>query len=879
MEIIIPHINTDLDALGAAVGVQVLYPRATIVLPGATLPLAKEFISLHRYNLRVRTPREIDLKAVTQVIVVDTADPDRLGPLGEVARQAETHVFDHHPPDESDLPAVLEVRDLVGSTCTLIAELLEEARVKLTPLQATVMLLGIYSDTGSLNFTGTTDRDARAAAFLLTQGASLRAIARFIQATLSPDQVDLLHQMQTQSRWLNYRGARIRVVEAQTPEYVGGLALVVHRLQDILPAPALFAAVRMGQKVYLVGRSEVPWVDASRVMAAFGGGGHRAAASSVVKGAEADDVVRRLEAVLDEVVERPLMARDVMSSPVKAITSEKPIREAERIMLRYGHSGLPVVDGVGRLEGVVSLADVEKARHHDRLLAEVRTIMQRRVVSVVPDMPLDAVQDLMMERDIGRVPVVDEESLVGIVSRSDLLGHLYGGIAPHWHRTIYAKPGQPAGAALLEDPVEVLIRDAVEQAPAGIRALLGVAGQVAEQMGMAVYAVGGFVRDLLQERPNLDLDLVVEGDGVAYAKALGAALWATVKVVPRFGTAHIYMDAPSADLPSHIDVATARREYYEHAAALPIVEHSDLREDLYRRDFTINAMAMRLGAEGPGGLIDFYGGLADLQAGHIRILHTLSFVEDPTRILRAIRFAHRYGFALEPETEACAAQAIRDGFVERTSLERLRNELVLILQEPGSGGALAMAADLGLLLRMLPGLTPENCDWGRMDDVEQLARTVPDLYHDTEPWLTKLMYLCHGLPLPEGVGIAHRLKLKRVETQPVLHALTCWRMALDVLCRPNITPAEVVGTLTGWSPEGLLLLCLLGGTETVTRYWRIWRKAELLIDGSDLIRAGVPAGPPIGKALAKVHADLLEGRAPDKATQLHLALRYAKEEA
>jgi tRNA nucleotidyltransferase (CCA-adding enzyme) len=878
MEVIIPHTNTDLDALGAAIGAQVLYPHAVILLPGPTSAPASEFISLHRYNLRFRHGKEIDPGAVTRAIVVDTADPARLGTLGQILGQVDVHLYDHHPPEPDDLQGSLEVREIVGATCTLVTELIEESGAPVSPLQATALLLGIYADTGSLTLMGTTERDARAAAFLLGKGANLRAISRFMDTALSPAQQALLHQLQSRARWVTVRGARIRLLEAETPEYVGGLALVVEVLQDILPAHALFAVVKMADRVHLVGRSEVPWVNAARAMAHFGGGGHPAAASAVAKGATVHEAAARLEQALTDVVERPMLARDVMSAPVKAITANKPAGEAERLMLRYGHSGLPVVDEAGRLEGVVSRRDVENARRHGLVHAQVKGIMTRRVLTVTPEMPLDEVQDLMVARDIGRVPVVEDGNLVGIISRSDLLGQLYGGPAPRWHRTLYAGSGTLPAAPGTHGSTEKLLRTAFSHASPAVQSLLRVAGHVAELTGVAVYAVGGFVRDLLLSRPNLDIDLVVEGDGIAYARAFAAELGAGLKEVPRFGTAHVYLEAGTPDLPHRVDVVTARREFYEHAAALPVVEHADLREDLYRRDFSINAMAVRLGSRGPGELFDFFGGLQDLESETIRILHTLSFVEDPTRILRAVRFARRYGFRLEPESWACARTAVDEGFLNRVTIERLRHELVLILQEPHSGGALADLHALGALERLLPGVALTDELLERLDRANLLEGEVPEIAVAAALWVVKLMLLLHGLPLPEGYLLATRLKLKREHAQPLLHALACWRMALDVATAPGATLAEVVRTLSDWTPDGLLLLYLLGGGEMVTRYWQEWRHVRLAITGSDLIAAGVPEGPRIRRALARVLGARLDGAAPDRETQLALALRFAQQE-
>jgi tRNA nucleotidyltransferase (CCA-adding enzyme) len=416
--------------------------------------------------------------------------------------------------------------------------------------------------------------------------------------------------------------------------------------------------------------------------------------------------------------------------------------------------------------------------------------------------------------------------------------------------------------------------------PQPVRDLLRTAGQVAERTGVAAYAVGGFVRDLLLDRPNLDIDIVAEGDGIAYAGALAHALGADFAAVTRFGTAHLRLPLQSPELPARMDVATARRETYVSSGALPAVEQAGLNEDLYRRDFTINAMAIRLTPQGPGALIDPFGGQSDLGAGQIRILHPRSFCDDPTRILRAVRFAQRHDFQLEPGTWEAARSAVEQGCLDTVSMERLSRELLLILQEPQSGGALATLAELGVLARLLPGVTLSSAEKAQLDRVDQLGGEVPDLAQAAAaPWLTKLLLLLHTLPPSQGSALIARLKLNREQSQTLRQSLTVWITALAILKSPDAKPSQVARTLAGWRPEGLLLLYMLGAGESVTRYWQDWRHVGLAITGADLIRAGVPAGPAIGRALALVLADRLDGAAPDRASQLSLALRYAYEEA
>lgn len=879
MEIILPHANTDLDALGAAVGARLLYPEAKIVLPGTVGPQVTEFLSLHRYALRTLTWRDVAAESVTRAIVVDTADRERLGAFDQLPPGVEVHLYDHHPPEPDDLEGVVEVRDSTGAAATLFAELLEEAGVVPTPFEATAMLLGIYADTGSLSLGNTTDRDARAAAYLLQHGANLRVVDRFAKQPLTPEQQELLDAWRTSTRYLQIRGSKIAILTATMPGYVHGVSIVVQTLQELLTAHAVIGIVGLGKKVNVIGRSEVPWIDVSQLCAAFGGGGHAAAASAVVKGEPIEAVVAKVESLLEEQVGPCPTAGDLMSHPVKMVQQERTAEQARRLMLRYGHSGLPVADDDGRLVGMISLRDVEKAERHGLTHAPVRGLMARQVVTVTPETPLDRVQELMLEKDIGRVPVVVGERLVGILSRTDLLGLLYGGPAPRWHEMLFREGKQ-------QDPesAEALARLAAMNET--LQEFLRQAGAVGATNGQKVYLVGGFVRDLLLDRPNLDLDLVVEGDGLRYARRLGEAIGARVEPVERFGTAHLYLPTvlehpsilPEAEggagpvgltaqgMPDRIDVATARREYYAHPGALPQVEGAALHEDLYRRDFTINAMAVRLGADGPEALVDFFGGASDLAHGLIRILHSLSFVEDPTRIIRAVRFAHRYGFQLAPETEACARRAIEDGFLGRVSGPRIRQELYLLLREMRSGTALRRLDNLGVLQVLFPGIAVPVA---ALDDDVAFAEL-------DEPWVAKLAILLADLPAQDGMKALTFLRLRREEHEPIAKALLEWRTVAEAL--PEGSPSQVVALLAGWRDEGLAVLRAKGFCDIIDVYTHEWRTVRLAITGADLLAMGLRRGPRIGEILEAVLAERLEGRAPDRASQLEVARRLAERE-
>lgn len=876
VEIITSHTNTDLDGLGAMTAAQILYPRARLVFPGTPGSAVTDFMSLHKNHLRIASPRDISLDRVTRLIVVDTQDRERLGALKGVLRNPglDIHVYDHHPRGSGDLGGTLQVIEPLGSTSALLTRRLREDGARISPFEATVIALGIYSDTGSLLYPGTTPEDVAAVAWLLEQGANLRVISEFCQRNLSPEQQSILTQLVSSGRWHDVRGIKVRISRASTPEYVGGLAMISHRLRELDPADCQFLVVEMGDRVHLLGRSEVAGVNVSKILEEFGGGGHPEAAAAVVKGAIPDEIEGRLIKAIDREAGQAVRAVDIMVSPVKTISKDMSVADAEALMLRYGHSGLPVVDQEMKLCGVISRRDAEKAVRHGLGHAPVRAYMSRKTVTARPEATVDEIQRIMVERDIGRVPIVDGDLLIGIVTRTDLLRVLYGENFPRWHRTLHSGELSPNRRDLTH---------LLERVPAGVRSALAGAGEVARRLSTPCYAVGGFVRDLLLGYPNLDLDLVVEGDGLEFARALKDELGGELQEHLEFGTANLVILGGSAAGNLQVDVATARREYYEYAAALPVVEGATLREDLYRRDFTINAMAAELRPGGGLELIDFFGGEADLKKGLVRVLHNLSYVEDPTRILRGVRFEARYGFVMEEETLGFCLRAVGDGMLDRVSQERLREELILILSEPNAPEGCRRLAELGVLPAMFQGLNWSQADLNVLFEIRELLKTqaIPGLAEAVTTWIAYAAGLFHPADATLADPLVDRLKLSRSPARTLSLVLSRWRDAMHCLAAADIRPSGVCACLRDMPPEGLALIWAKIAEGPVRRriieFWTRFRRVRPVITGRDLLRAGHKPGPKFGEALKRVTAAKLDGLVNGREEELRLALQYLED--
>ncbi|MCL6635369.1 MAG: CBS domain-containing protein [Peptococcaceae bacterium] len=868
MEIITTHTNTDLDALASMVAAQKLYPGAVMVFPGKLSRNVEEFMALHKDTLNVKAVRDIEPELVEMVILVDTRSPGRLAKLAELLEKpgVEVHIYDHHPRGEGDITGRLEVVEMVGATTTLLVEKIRERGIELTPMEATILSLGIYEDTGSLVFSSTTARDAEAVAYLLARGANLAVVSDFLGRPLTEDQRALLKELLVSAERHQINGIDFLIAKGNVDEFVGGLALLTHKLADFAHLDAVFAVVEMEDRVHVVARSSVPEVNVKEILGELGGGGHPAAASATIKKAQVDEVAERLLEAIRARVRPPVTAADIMSSPVKTITPETVIEEAGRIMLRYGHTGLPVVKG-DRVVGVISRRDVEKAVHHGLGHAPVKGFMNSNLVTVAPEAPVSAVRELMIEHDIGRLPVLKDGRLVGIVSRTDVLRTLHGEVQSR-HQKVYTGHSY-----------EISYRNIQELMYRGLSPeymnILERAGEIAAGLGYRVYGAGGIVRDLILGMECLDIDLVVEGDGIELARAMGNDFGGRVRMHPKFRTATVLFPGGQ-----QVDVATARVEFYQYPAAMPQVEASSLHQDLYRRDFTINAMAVSLNRDDFGDVVDFFGGREDLERGLIRVLHNLSFVEDPTRLLRGVRFEKRYQMTLEPQTLRLAKEAVRSKMLARVSMERVWEELKHILLEPRPGPVLSRLMELQLWDFLFPGVDHFNI----RQVMAEMPRSVKalrswDLAEPGEPWMVYFLAVLHRADWDSAREICRRYHLGRRQVEKVAAALGGWRSAMQDLKDPDgITMSELARQLMSIPREVYpLILTYLTSNASRKRFRQVLTAIYYdrpSINGKDLREMGYKPGPAFKRALDAVWQARLDGLVRTRQEELNYVREY-----
>jgi tRNA nucleotidyltransferase (CCA-adding enzyme) len=873
LTVITTHQNADFDALASMLAAQKLYPEAKVVFPGSQEKnLRNFFIKSMVYLYNITDIKDIDLSQIKLLVLVDTRQPSRIGSLTSVLNRpgVKIHIYDHHPNMAGDIPADHEVIQPTGSTVSILANILKERGIEITPEEATIMSLGIYEDTGSFTFSSTTEADFIAAAFLLSKGANLNIVSDMIAREVSPQQLELLNDMFQSVTYYHINGVEIVVTTVTSPDYVPDFAFLVHKMIKIANYDAMFAVACMGNKIYVVARSRIPEVDAGVIMKAIGGGGHSAAASATLKDLTLTQAEHHLVKILHETVKSQRTAKDLMSSPAITVEAAISCKEANNFLTRYNINALMVIEkqkGEDHLAGYITRQVIEKALYHGLDEVPVREYMTSDLAHVQPNADLSEVQHKIIENKQRVLPVMDHNALVGVITRTDLLNVLVR--REQKFKSRFRDPLQEPIPARTRN-IEKFLRERLSEP---LLEILKDIGTAADETGVNAFVVGGFVRDLFLYRQNEDIDIVIEGDGITFAKKYAKLAGVRIHTHAKFGTAVIiYPDG------FKIDVASARMEYYQSPAALPIVEMGSIKLDLFRRDFTINTLSIQLNSNRFGTLVDFFSAQKDIKEKDIRVLHNLSFVEDPTRVFRAIRFEQRFGFSIGKLTAGLIENAVRMDFFKRLSGRRVFTELRLILEEDNPTPAIARMHDYNLLSVIHPSIQMTKELINLFNSVKKVVSWY-DLLYIEEPlmrWVIYFMALIRRCDLETSLGICTRFELP-----PRYKALICverFEAERRLYALERKLPAKnstLYKRLTGLKNELLLYMMAATRQEKVKRaishFFTRLRQVEPAIGGRDLVEMGYKPGPIYREIIQAVLDAKLDGRLKTRKEELAYA--------
>lgn len=871
--VITTHINADFDAMASMLAAQKLYPDAVVVFPGSQEKnLRNFFIKSMVYLFNMADMKDIDFAKVKRLVLVDTRQAKRIGKMARLLNQPdlEIHIYDHHPPAPHDIEGHHIVHELTGANVTLLVERIREAGLSISADEATIMGLGVYEDTGSFTFPSTTERDLKTAAWLLSKGANLNIITNLITREITPEQVSLLNDLFQRAIRHHIHGIEVVVTSVSTRHYMPDFAFLVHKMMRMENIDAIFAIARMDNKIHIVARSRVSEVNAGLVLADFGGGGHAYAAAASVKEKTLAQTEHELVDTLYDQVQPRRKASDVMSAPPIYVDTELPCGQAAEMLNRYGVNALLVIQTVRdqkQLMGYITRQVIEKALFHHLTDVRVSEYMTTDIAEVGPDAELDEIQEKIIENKQRILPVVGPSGVMGVITRTDLLNLLVRSYNRNNDRTSGLK------AHTVHARTRVIVKFMRERLNERLVELLQIIGKTAEKLDSNAYVIGGFVRDLFLYRPNEDIDVVIEGDGIAFARRFSKEMNARVHTHEKFGTAVVIF--PDG---FKIDIASARMEYYEFPAALPTVEMSSLKLDLFRRDFTINTLCIQLNPGKFGTLIDFFTAQKDLKEKTVRVLHNLSFVEDPTRAFRAIRFEQRFGFTIGKLTANLIHNAVRMDFFQRLSGKRVFSELRQILTEENPTPAIVRLRDFDLLKVIHPSIELTDFLVNLFTSTKKVVAWYDLLFLEESymKWAVYFMGLIQSCDRVTTMDICQRFELapqlKNIFGKDRFAAEKCLATLERQLKAGN---SFIYRELSHFRIELVLYMMAAARTESVRKaishYCVHLRFVRPLLKGKDLLDLGLPPGPRYRKILDAILDQKLNGHLETHEEELDFA--------
>lgn len=422
------HKNTDFDGLASVIAATILYPECIGVIPKMTNKNVERFLSTHKTAFNLILPHEVRHDEVEKLIVVDTDQWQRLDRMEKLAKRTglDIDLWDHHMMTGGDIPATWLCKERIGATVTLFVREMQKRGIRLSALDSTVMLIGLYEDTGHLTFPATTADDARAAAFLLDNRADLNVAGFFLNPPYEENQKEILFEMMKMTEKQTICGHTVGFNHITLDKKVPNLAAVVNMYRKIVNVDALFVVFSSDDRHSVIGRSGVDNIDVGQVLSIFGGGGHSGAGSASVKNGDlsAGEIKDKIIGLLAAKNSETIRISDIMSFPVVSVGPETPMREVQTLMASQKIRGVMVVEDE-TIQGIIVLWDLKKVKKDSQWDSPVKAFMARKILTIGPGDSPSVAARLMIENDVGHLPVVQDDKMIGIVTRTDILTYYY----------------------------------------------------------------------------------------------------------------------------------------------------------------------------------------------------------------------------------------------------------------------------------------------------------------------------------------------------------------------------------------------------------------------------------------------------------------------
>lgn len=815
MEIITSHANLDLDGFASMVLAKKLYPNALITFSGNLSKTVKSIATLYHDKFDFYKAKDIDSRDINKLIIVDTSDLERIDKLGKnLKKDIEIVIYDHHKQSKESV-----YYKPYGANVTNLLEHIIKKDIKINNHEATIALMGIYEDTGYFTFDTTTPKDLAMASYLLDNGANLSLVNEYVKKSLSKKEIDILLEFLENGNIINKNGYQIFISSIKSKHFFRGLDSIINKIMELENFAAAFLIYGSFDKTSIIARSSLKTFDISKIIKNFGGNGHYCAASAATHDITHNDIMEKLFFLINNTEISVMKAKDIMQSPIKTVEEDFKIKDIYKLMKRFGYNGMPVAIGK-EIKGIISRRDIDRAMIHGFANAPASAYMTRSVVTANIDDSIDYVKGLIIQNEIGRIPILDNNQLVGIITRSDIL------------RSIY-KENKNLENKKFEKKIDKVNID-LSSLPKDVLNIFNEFSNIADHRNEKIYLVGGMVRDLILGINNLDIDIVVEGDATYFAKDAFIKLKAQDLVIhDKFKTAILIINDNLK-----IDIASSRIEYYEYPTQLPNVEFGSIEQDLYRRDFSINAMALSLCKGNFGEILDYYKGYEDIKDKSIKVLHNLSFIEDPTRIIRIIRFAARLDFSIASDTQNFMINAINEGFLDKISWPRVKKEIFKILKEENPLKAIDLMFKFNIIKSIHPSIIKKDKLKKDLINIQNNRDYI--INHGAKIWIVFLLAMLEELNKSELDFVLNRFRFSQKFIDKYDYGVNMRNRIINSL-NASENNSEIYKILSPLPKEVIFLIYCLGQSKIKNRinnYLENTLKQKPIITGESLIKIG-----------------------------------------
>ena len=860
--------GTDLDALASAFGITLLEKGTKIVLPNGYSSSVRLALKNFENEFKPITIKKSDIKKfvkdnfrIDKLFITDSHDVEEaIENLEDLIDEDTTiYIFDHHPIDEGDkFPKANYIIEKTGSATTIVVKKLIEKGVKLNPPQSTILALGIYEDTGSFKYDITTPQDLRITAYLLENGANLNEIKEILEKGISSNQLAIIKQLADNIQTLRLDGKEVIISTAYSRKYIPDISDKLGLIKPFQEVDAFFALITANGKTSIIARSKSKDIDVGEILSYFGGGGHHSAASAKVKGFTIWEIKNYLETLLFGTTFMKIKIKDVMYRGIKAFSLDTKLKNLKGYIEKFNF--IPVIDKNEKFIGIANSKTISEALRLGQENLTLNELILDDVITFSPNMNVAEAERLMISSNQEYFPVLEKGKVIGFVSRWHLLKIIYGQHIISEEDSFISRERIKPRILKYEDKLR-------KHLPESIVNELKNIGILARKIGYRVYLVGGIVRDIVMGRENLDIDIIVEGDAINLVKKYAKEKNYKYGVYGEFLTAQLFLKDGTK-----IDFATARTELYTQPGAYPKVKKATLKEDLYRRDFTINTLAIELTDGDFGNLIDYFNALKDIKEGMIRVLKQLSFIEDPIRIFRALRFAGRFNFKLGKTTERLLKVAVDENILQHAPTKRVNQELNYIFNEENVLEILALMDKYKVLKRIIPNFFSFKDKERLLNNLKHLLTTYEIIFkYKPDKTLNYLLALLYHLPL----DIAYKF----LERYQFYNKRRPFQLFYEVKNRFNNIPdkdSELYRLIKSIPKDLLIFISALNDKndfpERVIGILQKLQNKSWLISGRDLIALGLKPSP----LFSKIIEDVLEKYLDNEIKNKREALEYVK---